>query len=126
MIERMHDDELEARLRKDARALRDAPTPAATARLHAAIAELPGPRRTAGRVVAWLAGAAALAALYAWSVRAPEPAPQVTPAPRPKVAVEAAIAPLEHELVALSDDASTLAGAVWQGVPRPLRELLGE
>jgi hypothetical protein len=122
----MHDDELETRLRADARAWRDAPTPAATARLHAAIAELSAPRRSAWRVVGALATAAALVALYAWSVRAPEPAPQPAPARHPKVAVDAAIAPLEHELVALADDASTLAGAVWQGVPRPLRELFRE
>jgi hypothetical protein len=75
--------------------------------------------------VAGLAAALAIAALvYARTVRPPEPVPDPTPVAQAKVVLDAALAPLQQELVALTDDASALAGAVWQGVPRPLRELL--
>jgi hypothetical protein len=113
--------ELEERLRHDSRTWGGEPSPAASARLAAA---LPERRRRALRAAALAALIAAAAIVPVWFIAAPAPPPPAEP--RGSRALDIAIAPLQRELSALHADAHVLAGALWQGVPRPLRGLFGE
>jgi hypothetical protein len=110
--------ELEERLRRDARTWGGEPSPAASARL---AATLPARHGRALRAAALAALIAAAATVPVWFVAEPPPPPPAEPR-----ALDIAIAPLQRELSALHADAHVLAGALWQGVPRPLRGLLGE
>jgi hypothetical protein len=123
------DEDLEAQLRRDAATWRAAPSPEVAGRLHAAIAALPstsrsGQRRTVRAAVA-AAAIAVLVSVLVWTLSRPglpEPRGDSTPA----VTLDDALEPLEREFAALTDDTTTLAAAVWEGVPRPLRRLLEE
>ena len=114
------DDELALRLRRDARTWDASPSPAARQRLHAAI-NTPHPVRARRRCL--IAAAAAMLIVATGSVlHRPQPPAR---APRQTAHLDAALAPLQRELVAVSDDARALVDAVWQGVRRPLLCLVG-
>lgn len=116
------DDELELRLRRDARTWDASPSPAIRQRLHAAIRAPvpPGTRRRS------LAAAAAAAALLIVAIAAVlhRPLPPAKATHR-AMHLDAALAPLQRELAAVTDDAHAVVDALWQGVRRPLLCITG-
>ncbi len=104
---------LEDELRADAATWQSAPSARTTARLQAAVAEVP--RRTSlvpKPVLISIVAASVLLCLVviAFSEGALEPTAQLD-------------TPLQQELGNLATDVNTLAEAVWQQLPEPLRRL---
>ena len=125
-------DDLDARLRRDARTVASAPSPAARARLRARMAALPAPRpprRWHRLAMAAMAAAVLLLALLpcAHLLRppaAPPAAPLLPAAELAPRAVARALEPLRAELAGLRQDGVALAQELWRQVPQPVRALL--
>lgn len=123
------DDDVGARLARDAATFGGVPSPAARAALRARLAALPPRRRRAPRWLLPLAAACAVAVLATWP-RGGAAEPRATagraPAwPSPLTgAADRTLLPLQVELVSLRHDAEALARGILGQVPAPLRCLV--
>ena len=136
------DSELQQRLRREAAAWGGSPSEACSSRWRAAL-EMPSAAVSLAAVssrrsrLPAAAAAVLLTGLLGWAIArgvSPErQAPEPSPAPQDLAWLsstwdnpwDSAVGPLEREYAALRCDVGAVADAIRQGMPRPLRSLLG-
>ncbi|HZN40125.1 MAG TPA: hypothetical protein VFD82_15065 [Planctomycetota bacterium] len=123
------EDEVGARLTRDAEAFCGMPSAGARAALLASLASLPPRRRRAPRLLLSLAAACTIAGFATWphgDAAGPRAEPSRADTWRLPLAgtADRALMPLQVELAGLTHDAEALARGIWGQVPAPLRHLV--